>query len=502
MLTKKDFDQIKTKGISNELVEKQIKQFNTGFPYSNLQKAATPGDGIIASSDDDRYISIYNKAIKNGMDTLKFVPASGAATRMFKALFEFIHSSESKAAELANEEPYREFFERFDDFAFASDLKHVLSKDDISTKSNKEIISALLLEHGLNYGKLPKGLLKFHSQNNVVDTPVEEHLKEAALYACSKGTGRVHFTVSPEHHDLFKKQIASSQARIEQRYNIKFDVEFSFQKQSTDTIAVNPDNTPFRQADDSLLFRPAGHGALIENLNDLNAELIFVKNIDNVIPEYRLSDTVHYKKLLAGVLLDKKEKVFTILNGLDDENAQKEAIKTGLTFVSEELQINVNAVNNMPDAEKLSFIKNKLNRPIRICGMVKNEGEPGGGPFWVKQSDGSTSLQIVEGAQIDPNDKAQQEILNASTHFNPVDLVCYIKDYEGNKFDLNKFVDPETGFISNKTQGGKPLKALELPGLWNGAMANWLTFFVEVPVSTFNPVKTVMDLLRPQHQPE
>ncbi|WP_430817858.1 DUF4301 family protein [Carboxylicivirga sp. RSCT41] len=510
MLTKNDLDQLKSKAIPQELIEKQLQQFQTGFAYSPLQKAATVGDGIISTTteEENTFIEQYNAAVKEGLDTIKFVPASGAATRMFKALFEFIQSDKNKQAELIKEKPYSDFIARIKDFAFIDDLEALLKKDinpnNISADEARLIIEKILLPDGLNYGKLPKGLLRFHKQAQAVFTPVEEHLKEAAQYASNGTEGKVHFTVSPEHHDLFKNQLKLGRQAIEQQNGISFKVDFSFQKQSTDTIAVNPDNTPFRQEDDSLLFRPAGHGALIENLNDLQAELIFVKNIDNVIPEYLLPETVKYKKLLAGILLDKKEKVFEILNELDStaSGTIENTINKGVDFLCTELQMDQAIFDALSNDEKVALIKDKLNRPVRICGMVKNEGEPGGGPFWVKQADGSSSLQIVEGAQIDPNDAEQQSILKSSTHFNPVDLVCYTKDYKGNKFDLRQFVDPDTGFISEKTQNGRALKALELPGLWNGAMAHWLTFFVEVPVSTFNPVKTVMDLLRPQHQPE
>ncbi|MCG8580388.1 MAG: DUF4301 family protein [Bacteroidales bacterium] len=510
MLTNNDLEQLKSKTISQELIEKQLQQFQSGFAYSPLQKAATVGDGIIATTpeEENTLIEKYNLAVKEGLDTLKFVPASGAATRMFKALFEFIQSDSSKQGELITQKPYNDFFARIKDFAFIKELEAHLNKEidpaDISADEARLIIETILLPDGLNYGKLPKGLLSFHKLAQAVYTPVEEHLKETAEYASNGTDGKVHFTVSPEHHELFKDQLNKGRKPIEEKNGISFNVDFSFQKQSTDTIAVNPDNTPFRQEDGSLLFRPAGHGALIENLNDLEAELIFVKNIDNVIPEYLLPETVKYKKLLAGILLAKKEKIFEILDELDnaDSGNINNTINKGIDFLCAELQMNRAKLEALSQDEKLVLIKDKLNRPIRICGMVKNEGEPGGGPFWVNQEDGTSSLQVVEGAQIDPDNAEQQSILKASTHFNPVDLVCYTKDYKGNKFDLRQFVDPNTGFISEKTQNGRALKALELPGLWNGAMAHWLTFFVEVPVSTFNPVKTVMDLLRPQHQPE
>lgn len=505
MFTDNDLEQINKKAIDIKLIEQQLEHFKTGFAYAKLNKAATINDGIMQTNADShaQYIKLYQDALKAGIDTIKFVPASGAATRMFKALFEFINANDTLKAELMQTAPYADFFKHIGQFAFIDDLQKCLNQNinsHIDVELGTRIIEYLLLEKGLNYGSLPKGLLKFHTDTEKAFTPVEEHLKEAAQYAAANGRAKVHFTISPEHQQLFKEQLEKGRKAIEKRFKVQFDVSFSFQKQSTDTIAVNPDNTPFRTDDGQLLFRPGGHGALIENLNDLNEELIFIKNIDNVVPEYLQKDTVEYKQVLAGIAIEKKEQVFKILNGLDTPNDK--VVAEGVDFLVNELQMKRSAIEKLSADEKRTLLINKLNRPIRVCGMVKNEGEPGGGPFWVQQPGGSINLQVVEGAQIDPNSNEQQTILKASTHFNPVDLVCYTKDYRGQKFDLNQFVDPETGFISEKTQNGKSLKALELPGLWNGAMAHWLTFFVEVPVSTFNPVKTVMDLLRPQHQPQ
>ncbi len=507
MLSKEDIAQIQKKNISEETLQKQIENFKTGFPYAPLIKAAKPGDGILQYDDIEvaEHCKRYEDAVTNGLKPIKFVPASGAATRMFKALFEFINANESQQEELLQTEMFQIFFRDIKKFAFYDELTNKIGSDihrglsDCSIASR--IIKVLLTNEGLNYGTLPKGLLAFHNNGTAAQTSLEEHLKEAAQYATADGHGDVHFTVSPEHHDLFKAQFSKGKSTIEQAFNCQFNVSFSFQKSSTDTVAVNLDNTPFRKEDGSLLFRPAGHGALIENLNDLTHELIFVKNIDNVVPFHLQADTVRYKKLLAGVLLEKQALISNILNGLQGADADN-AVSAGLDFLKKELQLNISELDKKSLEEKIDFIQERLNRPIRVCGMVKNEGEPGGGPFWVHQQDGSIGLQIVEGAQIDPSNSGQQSILQNSTHFNPVDLVCYVKNYKGEKFDLTQYVDPETGFISEKSVNGKALKALELPGLWNGAMAHWLTFFVEVPITTFNPVKTVMDLLRPQHQPE
>ncbi len=506
MFTENDLKQINDKNINIELINQQLENFKNGFAYTQLHKAAIIGDGIIKTNANEEinYIESYKRAIAEGLDVFKFVPASGAATRMFKSLFEFLNADESQKATLLTQQPYCDFFKHIRQFAFIDELEKVIEQqiqpDNIDISFATLIIEGVLLEQGLNYGYLPKGLLKFHKEEKRTFTPVEEHLKETAHYASSNNIGKIHFTVSPEHHKLFMELVDKCRKKMEGHYGLSYAIDFSFQKQSTDTIAVNPDNTPFRNEDGSLLFRPAGHGALIQNLNELTEEVIFIKNIDNVVPEHLQSDTSHYKQVLAGLLLDKQKRITAILSGLEGDKNQS-AITSGTNFICEELQLNRTEIDALTEEEKVTLIKEQLNRPIRVCGMVKNEGEPGGGPFWVKQNNGHISLQIVEGAQIDPDNAEQQAILNNSTHFNPVDLICYTKDYKGQKFDLTQFVDPDTGFISEKTQNGKALKALELPGLWNGAMAHWLTFFVEVPISTFNPVKTVIDLLRPQHQP-
>jgi len=506
MFTDSDYKLLENKNITTDQLLIQLSYFEKGFPYAKLIKPATIQDGISALNDEDcdKYIQIYKDEIQKGLDVAKFVPASGAATRMFKSLFEFIQATPQQQIELIDKEPYTSFIAEIDKFAFAKELPIVNNINKVELANT--LITHLLEHEGMGYGSLPKGLLQFHKDGTNAVTPFEEHLREAAGYGKTVDqTGNVHFTVSPEHHEKFNELWNTIKDKYQQLYDIKYNIGFSFQKPRTDTVATNPDNTPFRDENGQLVFRPSGHGALIENLNEMPNSLVFIKNIDNVVPDHLQSDTIKYKKVLAGLLLEKKEVLFSILSNLEnaDINIQNEAIEKAFGFIHDELQIAIPISIQGSDKDfQLKYIFDKLNRPIRICGMVKNEGEPGGGPFWVKQSDDSVSLQIVEGAQIDPNDEKQQNILKSSTHFNPVDLVCYLKDYRGNKFNLKEFIDPQTGFISEKTLNGKPLKALELPGLWNGAMANWLTFFVEVPVSTFNPVKTVMDLLRPQHQLE
>ena len=370
----------------------------------------------------------------------------------------------------------------------------------ISEGSYKAVVANMLEAKGLNYGQLPKGLLLFHNYEDGPRTPMEEHLVEGALYAASNGEANVHFTVSHEHIQLFEAKVAEKLDKYASRYGIKYNISFSEQKPSTDTVAANPDNTPFRTEDGKLLFRPGGHGALIENLNEIDADVIFIKNIDNVVPDRLKSDTVDYKQVIAGVLVALQAKAFAYLEKLEKGNCSHEELVEISNFLQDNLCCLNNEVAGYTDEQLAQYLCAKLNRPMRVCGVVKNVGEPGGGPFLTYNQDGTVSLQILESSQIDKSNETYQKMFTEGTHFNPVDLVCAVKDYKGNAFNLPDFVDKSTGFISSKSKNGKDLKALELPGLWNGAMSNWNTVFVEVPLSTFNPVKTVNDLLREQHQ--
>ncbi len=495
MLTASDKELLQQKGISQGQVETQLKQFAQGFPFADIQRAATIGDGIAAGLDAEMYATIYDNALENGRRVVKFIPASGAATRMFKSMFEFKNADAAKQAEMAEQKPYKEYFARLADFAFAADLQKC------KPEGNAGIISAMLDEAGLGYGQKPKGVLQFHRYNDGSRTAAEEHIIEGVNYANAQGEINLHFTVSPQHLELFKAAVASMQAKVEKEKNCKVNISYSFQKPSTDTLAATMDNQPFRDDKGNLVFRPGGHGALIENLNDIEADIVFIKNIDNVAQEHMLPTTALYKKVIAGYALERKNAVDAIL--LRFEQGDDTAIDDALQFMQDELKTTLpQDFATKTNAQKIEFITTLLDRPLRVCGMVKNEGEPGGGPFWVKGTDGQTTLQVVESAQIDTNNAEKAAIMNGSTHFNPVDLVCCITDRYGRKYDLTKFVDVNAGFISYKSLNGRDLKAMELPGLWNGAMANWLTFFVEVPIDTFNPVKTVMDLLRPQHQPK
>ncbi len=496
MLDSKDLEQLKQRGIVPEQVERQLAQFKSGFPFADIQRPATIGDGILKANeaDNQKYANLYDAEIKAGKKVIKFIPASGAATRMFKSMFEFKNSDNQKQTELATQKPYDKFFAEFDKFAFAPDIKA------LNPQNKADIIELMLDDKGLGYGQKPKGVLKFHSYNTEARTAAEEHIVEGLNYANSDGIINLHFTVSPQHIDLFKAAVVPTQKRIEAS-GIKVNISYSFQKQSTDTLAATLDNEPFRDADGRLVFRPGGHGALIENLNDLDADMVFIKNIDNVAQEHLLPTTTLYKKVIAGYAIEKKHIVDNILAKLD--KADYSAINEAISFMNSNMQVNYpDSFDTLGNEQKAAFIQQTLDRPLRVCGMVKNEGEPGGGPFWVKGTDGQVTLQVVESAQIDTANPQKAEILKKSTHFNPVDLFCCITNRNGKKYNLTNFVDHNAGFISYKSLGGKDLKAMELPGLWNGAMANWLTFFVEVPVETFNPVKTVVDLLRPQHQPK
>jgi hypothetical protein len=516
MFSASDLQQIHQKGSDLESLYRQIENFKKGFPYAHLDRTATIGDGIIqlTESEVSQMVSYYNGHVTS-RKIIKFVPASGAASRMFQTLFSFLEkatSPEKMQEELANDNGFNSvnnFISGVKDFAFYNDLRKTILKDGGSIEkklANKEyaiIIEFLLTGKGLNYGKLPKGLLKFHAYPGFERFSFEEHIVEAASYGRSwNNVAYIHFTVSPEHLKLFTSEVEKVKKHYEDLFGIALNYSFSVQKPSTDTIAVDSNNNAFREEDGSLLFRPGGHGALLENLNDLDGDIIFVKNIDNIVPDRLREPTITYKKAIGGLLMKLQSKTIDFLNELEKGTTDDRCNQIA-EFAKTELYITLpDSFKNYSPEKKREFLIHYLNRPIRVCGMVKNEGEPGGGPFWVKNSKGEISLQIVESSQIDSKDSDQLKILHTATHFNPVDLVCGIKNYKGEPFNLMNYVDPETGFISVKSKNGKTLKAQELPGLWNGAMADWITLFVEVPIITFNPVKTVNDLLRPQHQPE
>lgn len=477
MFTRDEITQIEAHGLSVAQVEQQIENFRAGFPALPVVRAAAGGDGVQQLSTEEiaEAEARYDSRRKE-LRTIKFVPASGAATRMFKELFEYVNDDKRTPG-------IDRLITNLEKLAFFAELAKYL-KPQID---DKDVVRNIIID-GLGYGSKPKGLVTFHAYKEGARKPVEEHLVEAALYASNGERAAIHFTVSPEHREGFLKLLEERQSYYEQKYGIKYDVSFSEQSPATDTIAVNLDNTPFRTDDGKLLFRPAGHGALITNLDKLEADIIFVKNIDNVTTDERKPDTVTFKKVLAGELLRLQERAFELLRAFErGEDRTDEAV----AFLRDELCC------KLPEGASRELVIESLDRPIRVCGMVKNEGEPGGGPFWVRDDKGREQLQIAESSQIAKEDI---HLMKEATHFNPVDLVCGVMRYDGTKYDLTKYTDPKTGFISQKSAGGRDLRAQELPGLWNGAMANWNTLFVEVPISTFSPVKVVQDLLRPEHQ--
>lgn len=503
-----DWSQIEKKGISKEKVASQLQTFKEGIPFVRLHAAAVIGNGILSFSQEEqaKLISSYAKN-STTLSLLKFVPASGAASRMFKATFNFLEAFNPAAESLetycsrTSDEAMQQFADNIERFPFYDFLQSRV-KGPFASKGHQihAFVKELLTEDGLNYGFFPKGLLPFHMYEKESATPFKEHLKEGVRYAKGADQVKLHFTVSEQHELMFKEEQEQAIASFSQGQN-QFKISYSNQKPSTDTIAVDMDNIPFRNSDDTILFRPGGHGALIENLNDQDADIIFIKNIDNVVVEQNLEAVANSKKMLAGLLLEVQSKAHAFARILEQEKLSSEKLEQIKQFLEEELNVRFPEDFAEKDLEQQQEqISKAINRPIRICGMVKNEGEPGGGPFWIKDNQENISLQIVEAAQIDKSVANQASILENATHFNPVDLVCGVRNHKGEKYNLLNYVDPKQGFITSKTKEGKDLKALELPGLWNGAMAFWNTLFVEVPLITFNPVKTVNDLLKPSHQ--
>ena len=496
MFTQKDLAQLTSRNIEPARVEEQLEAFRTGFPYLTIDRAAVVADGIV-KLDPEKAVeqaAMYGKSVCR-LTVEKFVPASGAASRMFKDLYEYV--GENKASTMIET-----VLSGLEKFAFYEDLAAL----NINMKDPKAVIGAIIegdpaVGTGLGLGKKPKGLIKFHKYANGGRTAMEEHLVEVALYGGNPA--RIHFTVSPEHMDDFKRLVDERIGAFSAKFGVEYEITYSIQEPSTDTVAVNPNNTPFREGDaqtGDMLFRPGGHGALIENLNRIDADLIFIKTVDNVVPDHLKGDTVLYKKALAAIALELQQQIFSYLKTIDGggEKAADAAFQADVRqFIEQKLCYRFPA-----DAQPtLADLRRVLDRPLRVCGMVRNEGEPGGGPFWAQTSlgiPGALSLQIAESSQIDP--AVRKELMGGGTHFNPVDLVCAVRNFQGKKFDLTQYIDKKTGFISEKSKEGRSLKALELPGLWNGAMADWTTVFVEVPITTFAPVKTVADLLRPQHQ--
>ena len=512
MFSEKDIVDIESHGLTTDKIKDQMASIQSGMVYSKLKEAATIGNGIfkIDQRQESHFIELFDK-YRSNFSIVKFVPASGAATRMFKFLFEFLNNYHEGDIdfyiEKSGNKNLSKFLEELEKFSFFEDVVHKIHKiipryNDLSYEEQRlEFVKTMLDEDRLNYGFFPKGLLPFHKNKNYTSTAFEEHLFEAAFYGSSNNKANLHFTVSEMHKDKFQEELNHILDDVENQTGHTFDISFSYQKKSTDTIALTTNNELLRDTHGNMVFRPSGHGALLENLNDLDCDIIFIKNIDNVVVKAHQQNISDYKKLLAGILIEAQEQAFNFLHQLKTQNINQNDIDKITDFLINKLNVVVPSDFNTYSFDiKVKYLQDRLNRPIRVCGMVKNEGEPGGGPFWVEDKNSNVSLQIVESAQVDTNNENQMKILKRATHFNPVDLVCGVKNYKGEPFDLTKYVDYNTAFITEKNHGGEVIKALELPGLWNGSMAFWNTIFVEVPLSTFNPVKTVNDLLRSPHQ--
>ena len=500
MFTKEDIAQIEGRGASLETVQAQVERFKKGFPWMKIVAPATPGNGIKVLSEEDvrESVDYYHRASFEG--SCKFVPASGAASRMFKDMFSGLEKLKA-GEDLPADSPGAKLAAHIKDFAFYDEA--LFGEPDNSRAYRMKVLSRLLGDEGLAYGSKPKGVLKFHRYPSEVRTAIAEHLVEAQEYMrvtdpfTDEDSCKLVVTISPEHRELFEKAVSEVVPEYEKRYGVHYDINFTYQDKATDTIAVDMDGNPFRTSEGKLLFRPAGHGALIHNLNKVEEELVSIKNIDNVSHERFLGETSFYKQVLMGEALNLRDEIILFIRRLN-ANPSEEICDKIETFLSTVLCVKVPKVSNLE--ERVALLRSKLNRPIRVCGMVRNEGEPGGGPYIVEGKDGCTSLQILESVQINKDDQEALAAMSGATHFNPVDLVCLLRDCRGTKFDLLSYVDQEAGFISQKSYQGRELKALELPGLWNGAMSDWNTLFVEVPIETFNPVKVVLDLLRPAHQ--
>lgn len=502
MFEEKDIRQIEERGSSVKTVEEQVERFRKGFPWMKIVAPATPAKGIrvLDAAGEDAAVKYYEGAEVNGK--CKFVPASGAASRMFKDLFSGLDTLRS-GADVKPDSPAARFAAHIKDFAFYD--RDLFGEPEDTPGYRKSVLSRTLTDEGLNYGAKPKGVIKFHRyKDGEIRTAFAEHLVEAQEYMRnSDGTANIVVTISPEHRHLFEEALEEVKSAYEKRYGVKYNIVFTYQDKATDTVAVDVENRPFRTETDSLLFRPAGHGALIYNLNNIKEEVVSIKNIDNVSNERLLPVTAKYKKVLLGKCLELRDRIFGYLRRLDSCgdacSSECRALCDEIeAFLDDELCIKLPAASDCKS--RVDMLRRKLNRPIRVCGMVKNQGEPGGGPFIIAEKDGSTSLQILESVQINMADEHAKSALSAATHFNPVDIVCCLHDYKGQSFNLLEHVDHDAGFISSKSYQGRELKALELPGLWNGSMSDWNTMFVEVPLDTFNPVKVVLDLLRPAHQ--
>ena len=502
--SKKDLEQIQGHNLSLAQIEKQLENFKKGFPFVNLEKPAVIGDGILQIEESNAmdYVNAFEDYAANA-SIVKFVPASGAATRMFKDLYDFKSFFDSSKNSLEDFPAVKEVIDNIKQFAFYESLLPLGIENALKENDYLKVVELILEDSGLSYGQSPKATIVFHKYDDEVRTSFEEHLVEAAKYCLNdKKEVRLHFTISGNHQEKFSELLKKVKAKYEERFSCTYEIEFSEQKSSTDTVAVYLDNSLVRDNEGNIVFRPAGHGALIENLNEINADIVFIKNIDNVIHDKYKDITYKYKKVLAGILVSVKKKIDSYLNILSKQNFEKSLFEEIKGFCENNLFLELKDLSSFKDVEDYrDYLLSVLNKPIRVCGMVKNEGQPGGGPFWIRRENGELSLQIVESAQVDMRDEKQRDIFNNSTHFNPVDLVCSVKNFKGEKFELTDFVDYNTGFITEKSQQAHKIKVQELPGLWNGSMANWISIFVQVPLETFTPVKTINNLLDKGHNP-
>ncbi|NDV21947.1 DUF4301 family protein [Desulfovibrio sp. JC022] len=490
-------------GISASALAEQVERFKTGFAPTQLERACTLTDGIyrIQPAEKEELLDCFEEAADEGRFT-KFVPASGAATRMFKHLLAKLNGEDLSEKD---SEMVRTFMDLLPVLPFYSDLQDIMNEngdsleDAYAVQDYNLILEYLLTEKGLNYAAMPKGLIPFHNYAGGYRTPFEEHIAEAAAYIKDRrGKVKLHFTVSPLHEQAVREHVDEVAGKYS---DCRFDIEYSRQNRRTDTVAVDMNNDVFRTDDGKILFRPAGHGALLDNLHKLRGDIVYLKNIDNIVPDSVKGDTLEYKKLLGGLLVRLQDQIFECLNMLENHNCSEFEVAAVAIFAVSHLSMQLpDNFGQMSLEDKVSMLRVRLSKPIRVCGMVKNEGEPGGGPFWVNGPDGFVSAQIVEKSQVDMSNPEQAAIVKKATHFNPVDLVCGMRSHRGEWYALKNFTDPETGFISTKSKDGRKLKAMELPGLWNGSMADWITVFVEVPLSTFSPVKTVNDLLKEEHR--
>ena len=508
-----DVEHIESLGLSLTQVNKQLERYKSPPARVYIKASATIGNGIVKLLDSDtKGLINYYEEQKMLLSVVKFTPASGAASRMFKMLHQFLFDYDPQKESInsyINKNKITELFlffvtiEKlpFHDEAVAK-MRMMVPDYDLLNLDQKRLlfVKTILEESYLNYSNIPKGLLPFHKYKNHISTAFEEHLFEAAKFASVNGKALLHFTISRTHLKQFESKLVAIQKSVESKTNTRFEITFSNQESTTDVLAVDLKNQPFR-VKNKLLFRPSGHGALIKNLNQIDADIIFIKNIDNVVVNKYLDEIVRYKKALAGMLLNIQRQAFAYAKALESKEISKDKIEEITKFLAEKLNIVISSqFEKYASKHKIEYLKSKINRPIRVCGMVKNESEPGGGPFWVKHDNGEVSLQIVEASQVDMSLKNQKAIMTNATHFNPVDIVCGVKNYKGEAYDLEQFIDSNTYFVTTKTKYGQKLKTLERPGLWNGSMADWNTIFVEVPIITFNPVKTVNDLLKFTHQ--